>query len=113
MAQASNNIPLFDFPDDDVLTSYYYRWRLFREHLDVVDGLCVIDEFLPGTSPGRGAPPRPPSSTATDALHIVLLELSPPSLFHRHTDAPHIVLLELVPGAGCFLVLSRVQMFQD
>ena len=49
-AWAENNVPLLDFPDVDVLTTYYYRWRLFREHVESVhDGLTLIDEFLPGS----------------------------------------------------------------
>ena len=33
-AWAENNVPLLDFPDDDIQTAYYYRWRLFREHIE-------------------------------------------------------------------------------
>jgi len=35
-----------------VQTSYYYRWRLFREHIESTrePGLAVIDEFLPEPS---------------------------------------------------------------
>ena len=47
-AWALNNIPLLDFPDPDVQTTYYYRWRLFREHIETIGGLTLIDEFLPG-----------------------------------------------------------------
>ena len=48
---AENNVPLLDFPDADIQTTYYYRWRLFREHVEseTVAGLALIDEFLPGS----------------------------------------------------------------
>ena len=46
---ARNNIPLLDYPDTDVLITYYYRWRLFREHIETIKGLTLIDEFLPGS----------------------------------------------------------------
>ena len=46
---AQNNVPLLDFPDADVLSTYYYRWRLFREHVETIHGLTLIDEFLPGS----------------------------------------------------------------
>jgi hypothetical protein len=45
---SQNNIPLLDFPDPDVQATYYYRWRLFREHVETRNGLALIDEFLPG-----------------------------------------------------------------
>ena len=49
-------MPLLDFPGDaDIQTAYYYRWRLFREHVEstTVQGLALIDEFLPEPG-GRG-----------------------------------------------------------
>jgi hypothetical protein len=48
---AENNVPLLDFPDFDIQTAYYYRWRLFREHVEstTVKELTLIDEFLPGS----------------------------------------------------------------
>ena len=54
-AWAENNVPLLDFPDADIQTAYYYRWRLFREHVEstTVPSLALIDEFLPEPG-GRG-----------------------------------------------------------
>ena len=46
---------MLDFPDEDIQTAYYYRWRLFREHVEstTVKELALIDEFLPEPG-GRG-----------------------------------------------------------
>eukprot|EP01050_Picozoa_sp_SAG11_P004444 SAG11_NODE_284_length_11240_cov_6.333812_5_plen_377_part_00 len=45
---AENNIPLLDFPDIDINTTYYYRWRLFKEHVFDVDGMAAVSEWLAG-----------------------------------------------------------------
>jgi len=29
----SNNIPLFECPDEDITTTWYYRWELMTRHL--------------------------------------------------------------------------------
>ena len=35
---AENNVPLLDFPDVDINTTYYFRWRLYHEHILRADG---------------------------------------------------------------------------
>lgn len=48
LAWANGSIPLLDFPDKDLRTTYYYRWRVFRKHAVRTrnDG-WVVTEFLP------------------------------------------------------------------
>ena len=41
------NIPFFDCPDRDVLTTYYFRWWTFRKHIKKTPDGYVITEFLP------------------------------------------------------------------
>eukprot|EP00729_Bicosta_minor_P027810 gene27811-6490_t len=43
-----NNIPLLDFPDININATYYFRWRLFKEHLVDYHGKYVVTEFWPG-----------------------------------------------------------------
>lgn len=46
---AVQNVPFIDFPhDQDILTSYYYRWRSFRKHIVLTsDDGYMVTEFLP------------------------------------------------------------------
>lgn len=69
-------VPLFEAEDDDVTTTYWYRWRLFHLHLqrgprargcaDTKKGCMVLTEFLQkARTPSRlpeslTARPRPP-----------------------------------------------------
>lgn len=41
------NIPFFDCPDRDVLTTYYFRWWTFRKHIRQTPSGFVFTEFLP------------------------------------------------------------------
>jgi hypothetical protein len=43
---ASGNIPLLDFPQQDINKTYYYRWRLFHEHMTLTPNGYTISEFL-------------------------------------------------------------------
>ena len=42
-----NNIPLFECPDRDIETTYYFRWWTYRKHIKQTPGGFVITEFLP------------------------------------------------------------------
>jgi len=45
----SKNMPLLEFPDEDIQRTYYFRWWTFRKHLKKTqEGVYVITEFLPG-----------------------------------------------------------------
>jgi hypothetical protein len=57
-AWANGRIPLLDFPQADINTTYYYRWRLFHEHVVSTSKGFVIDEFLPAVegNPHNGRP---------------------------------------------------------
>ena len=41
------NIPLFDCPDKDIETTYYFRWWTYRKHIEQTPGGFVVTEFLP------------------------------------------------------------------
>lgn len=41
------NIPLFDCPDEEVKTTYYFRWWTFRKHIKQTPNGYIISEFLP------------------------------------------------------------------
>jgi hypothetical protein len=49
---ASGNIPLLDYPELDLNTTYYYRWKLLHEHIATIGGRSVLTEFLPDCKPG-------------------------------------------------------------
>ena len=49
---AENRVPLLDYPELDLNTTYYYRWRLFREHIARLEGRTVLTEFLPNCEAG-------------------------------------------------------------
>jgi len=42
-----NNIPLFECPDKDIETIYYFRWWTYRKHIKLTPDGFVITEFLP------------------------------------------------------------------
>ncbi len=42
-----DNIPLFDCPDEDIRTTYYFRWWTYRKHIKKAAAGFVVDEFLP------------------------------------------------------------------
>ena len=48
---AMDNVPFIDFPqNNDILTTYYYRWRMYRKHIVYTeeDNVgYVVTEFLP------------------------------------------------------------------
>jgi hypothetical protein len=44
---ASKNTPFIDLPMDDILTSFYYRWREYKKHLKYSSDGFVLTEFLP------------------------------------------------------------------
>lgn len=47
------NVPLFDCPDDDLKSVYYFRWWTFRKHLKLIPGKgWIITEFMPKVSWG-------------------------------------------------------------
>lgn len=40
-------VPFIDFPDLDIMKAFYYRWRMYRNHIKwTLDGF-VVTEFLP------------------------------------------------------------------
>ena len=41
------NIPLFECPDPDLETTYYFRWWTYRKHLQQTSGGFIVTEFLP------------------------------------------------------------------
>jgi hypothetical protein len=42
-----NNIPLFECPDKDIETAYYFRWWTYRKHIKLTPDGFIITEFLP------------------------------------------------------------------
>ncbi len=44
------NIPLFDCPDPDLQETYYFRWWVYRKHLNPTSDGTIITEFLPAVS---------------------------------------------------------------
>ena len=42
-----DNIPLLDCPDDQLQTTYYFRWWTYRKHIKQTPVGFVVDEFLP------------------------------------------------------------------
>ena len=42
-----DNIPLFECPDRDTETTYYFRWWTYRKHLKLTPDGFIITEFLP------------------------------------------------------------------
>ena len=42
-----DNIPLLDCPDEDIQTTYYFRWWTYRKHIKRTPAGFVVDEFLP------------------------------------------------------------------
>jgi len=42
-----NNIPLFECPDKDIETTYYFRWWTYRKHIKLTPDGFIITEFLP------------------------------------------------------------------
>ena len=42
-----NNIPFLDCPDQDVMTTYYFRWWTFRKHIKQTPTGFIFTEFLP------------------------------------------------------------------
>ena len=42
-----NNIPLFECPDKDIETTYYFRWWTYRKHIKQTSDGFIITEFLP------------------------------------------------------------------
>ena len=42
-----SNIPLFECPDKDIETTYYFRWWTYRKHIKQSPDGFVITEFLP------------------------------------------------------------------
>ncbi len=45
-----DNIPLLDCPDEDIQTSYYFRWWTYRKHIKKTPAGFVVDEFLPNVA---------------------------------------------------------------
>ena len=41
------NIPFFDCPDKEVMTTYYFRWWTFRKHIKKIPHGFIFTEFLP------------------------------------------------------------------
>jgi len=42
-----DNIPLLDCPDQDIQTTYYFRWWTYRKHIKQTPAGFIVDEFLP------------------------------------------------------------------
>ena len=45
-----DNIPLLDCPDEDIATTYYFRWWTYRKHIKQTPAGFIVDEFLPNVS---------------------------------------------------------------
>lgn len=45
-----DNIPLFECPDTEIETMYYFRWWTYRKHIKLIPGGFIITEFLPNVS---------------------------------------------------------------
>src|SRR5215469_18226754 len=41
------NIPLFECPDKEIETTYYFRWWTYRKHIKLTPDGFIITEFLP------------------------------------------------------------------
>lgn len=41
------NIPFLDCPDEEVMTTYYFRWWTFRKHIKQTPNGYIFTEFLP------------------------------------------------------------------
>lgn len=41
------NIPLLDCPDEEIQTTYYFRWWTYRKHIKQTPAGFIVDEFLP------------------------------------------------------------------
>ena len=48
---AVDNVPFIDYPDDDIMTAFYYRWRMYKKHIQYGESATwsgwVVTEFLP------------------------------------------------------------------
>lgn len=44
------NIPLLDCPDQEIATTYYFRWWTYRKHIQQTPVGFIVDEFLPRVS---------------------------------------------------------------
>lgn len=44
------NIPLLDCPDQEIATTYYFRWWTYRKHIKQTPAGFIVDEFLPNVS---------------------------------------------------------------
>ena len=44
------NIPLLDCPDQEIATTYYFRWWTYRKHIQQTPVGFIVDEFLPKVS---------------------------------------------------------------
>lgn len=42
-----DNIPLLDCPDEELQTTYYFRWWTYRKHIKKTPAGFIVDEFLP------------------------------------------------------------------
>ena len=42
-----DNMPLLDCPDEDIRTTYYFRWWTYRKHIKTTPAGFIVDEFLP------------------------------------------------------------------
>jgi predicted GH43/DUF377 family glycosyl hydrolase len=42
-----DNIPLLDCPDEEIQTTYYFRWWTYRKHIKETPAGFIVDEFLP------------------------------------------------------------------
>jgi hypothetical protein len=49
---AKSNVPFIDVEDEDILTAFYYRWRMYKKHIvqDPKTGRYIVTEFLPKVS---------------------------------------------------------------
>jgi hypothetical protein len=56
-AWAVENVPFIDFPDEDIITAFYYRWTSYKKHIQWGSSPTwsgwVVTEFLPKVSWAR------------------------------------------------------------
>ncbi|NQT59066.1 MAG: hypothetical protein HQ557_08800 [Bacteroidetes bacterium] len=43
----SDNIPLFDCPNEKIVETYYFRWWVYRKHIKQTDDGYIVTELLP------------------------------------------------------------------
>lgn len=71
------NIPLLDCPDQEIATTYYFRWWTYRKHIQQTPVGFIVDEFLPKVrvcvslpTAGKSPPRKRSRASPGDCLHL-------------------------------------------